>query len=161
MRGNGTHGANNLFGSPFRERSTWNRRLTLLVGSLATIPWESQNLLRTKSRSASTASLRDNFSRAVTLNARIPRLWMEFQVSAEFSKEPEDPLKRRRRVVCRFRLPAGSFNFVFLPAFYFASPSRLANEKMSTSSRRLRWYLRLVNNAHEVTYNWLITQAII
>lgn len=120
------------------ERSTWNRRLTLLVGSLATIPRESQNLLRTKSRSTSTASLRDNFSRAVTLNARIPRFWMEFQVLVKFPKEPEDPLAgiRRRRVVCRFRLPAGSFNFVFLPALYFFVSHHRARQTRKYQHRR-------------------------
>jgi len=63
------------------------RRLTHL--GPATIPWEAQNLLRTKSRSASSTSLRDNFSRTVTLNTRIPRLWMEFQVPQYSQRSPK------------------------------------------------------------------------
>lgn len=74
------------------KRLTRKRGLTLLVGvprSLATFPRESQNLLRTKSRLASTASLRDNFSRAVTLNTKIFRLWTEFQVPQYSRRSPK------------------------------------------------------------------------
>lgn len=107
---NNTHTQNNLYVSPFRLRTIDTEQkvnpqsssavfLFLpppLFFSLPSIPRESQNLLRTKSRSASAASLRDNFSRAVTLNARILPTPDGVSGSTEFSKEPEDPLRKRR-----------------------------------------------------------------
>lgn len=111
----------NLYGFPFRlqtidAESEVSPLWSASRGLLRRTSRESQNLLRTKSRSASSASLRDNFSRAVTLNTRIPRLWTEFQVLQYSRRSPKILSGRDAR---------SPVDFDYLPVHLTSSSCRL------------------------------------